>query len=243
VGKVSLTDARLEPFTGNRDPEAHVIEKRSFLPLLEWLEASCIQLQLSGLDETLHVRKLVMSLSGAAQRAFTAKYLSRMPEVMTWTLHEARTEIASLVPDYKVQFTKQAIAMTFKAKSLQNDLQRFALYLQHGDMPVDGSIFVFESLQDKLLECAPNLFTIAQSSYNLRFEFKPTFEAVVADAMAIVNTLTTHNRLGLMQEGTDQQKEARATLGANPRAHKFGKKRGKNEEREKVVETNQMEFL
>ena len=54
--KVSLKDVKLEKFWGNKDVDAHVINKENFLPLLEWLESACFQIQVSGLPVELHVR-------------------------------------------------------------------------------------------------------------------------------------------------------------------------------------------
>jgi hypothetical protein len=55
-------------------------------------------------------------------------------------------------------------------------------------------------LQDKMLEACPEVFTVAQSAFNLRFEFKPQFDALIQDAVKIVDTLTIHNRLPCVQE-------------------------------------------
>jgi hypothetical protein len=53
--KVSIRDVSLQSFSGSRDPVGHVIEKESFLALLEWLESCDFLLETSGLDPALHV--------------------------------------------------------------------------------------------------------------------------------------------------------------------------------------------
>jgi hypothetical protein len=143
---------------------------------------------------------LVGALSGAAQRALQRKYQARKHEIGTWTMAQAKTEIASLVPDHKTLFTKQALNMTFNAKHLVNDIQKYGLYMQHGEMEVDNKQLAFEMLQEKMLDACPDIFSVAQSAFNLRFDFKPLFEMVIADAVRIVDTLTIHNRLPPVQE-------------------------------------------
>jgi hypothetical protein len=72
--RVALRDVKLEPFSGNTDGSAHVIDKIYFLPLLEWLDNSIFMLRASKLDPSHYVTKLLLSLTGAAKRAFVARF-------------------------------------------------------------------------------------------------------------------------------------------------------------------------
>ena len=186
----------LEKFSGNRDDTAQVIAKDQFLPLLEWLQTCEFTLLTSRLPAELHVPVLTSHLTGAAKRSFMRKWgSSRAAEVATWSLNTAKVEIAALVPNHKVLFTKTALAMQFSARSLENDLQRFALYLRNGEMPVDGSEYVFDVLQEKMQQAVPDVFTLSTSLYNRQLVFKGTFAEIMQDAIEIVSTLQVHGKL------------------------------------------------
>jgi hypothetical protein len=65
-----LAAVKLEPFSGNTDSSAHVIDKNHSLLLLEWFDSSIFMLRVSKLDPLHYVSKLLFSLTGAAKRAF-----------------------------------------------------------------------------------------------------------------------------------------------------------------------------
>jgi hypothetical protein len=48
--RVAPRDVKLEPFFGNTDGSAHVIDHNYFLPLLEWLDSSIFMLRASKID-------------------------------------------------------------------------------------------------------------------------------------------------------------------------------------------------
>ena len=218
TGKVALKDVKLEKFSGNTDPEAHVIAKEQFLPLLEWLRASAFQIEVSGLSDYLHVTALIMHLSGAAQKAFMARYGAQRGIVRTWTLDRATQAIASLVPEHKVLFTQTALKMKFSVHTLADDVQKYALYMRNGDIPVDRSEFVFQDLQSKLLSVSPDMFSIAASSYNLRFEYNINFERTIASAMQIIHTLHMHDRLKPVQEAKRGRTEGASGSGGGEKS-------------------------
>lgn len=83
---MAIHDVPLKPFSGDGDPQGHVIEKESFLPLLEWLETCDFQLETSAIDPALHLQAMLGDLEGAARRAFQRKYMSRKHEIQTWTM-------------------------------------------------------------------------------------------------------------------------------------------------------------
>jgi hypothetical protein len=141
-------------------------------------------------------------LEGAARRAFQHKYMSGKHEIRTWTMAQAKSKIASLVPDHRPSFTKQAIAMSFNCnvKTLVNDIQQLGSYLTHGEMEVNDKRLAFEMLQDKMQEACPDVFTVAQTAFSLQFELKPQFRDLIQDAVKIMDTLTIHNRLPSVQD-------------------------------------------
>jgi hypothetical protein len=59
---------------------------------------------------------------------------------------------------------------------LASDLDKFALYAVHGDLPVDGHHFWYRMIQDKLLEAAPALFRLAAEHFGKQVEFEPTMK-------------------------------------------------------------------
>ena len=133
----SVKDVKCESFSGNSDPGAQVITKEQFSPLLQWLESASFQIQISGLAPEMHVRALVKQLGG--------------------TLQEAQGKIISRVPEHRIMSTKHAFNMRFAVKSLQNDVQRYALYMTDGAIAMYGSYVVYQMLQDKLLAVAPDV--------------------------------------------------------------------------------------
>jgi hypothetical protein len=68
-------------------------------------------------------------------------------------------------------------------KTPVNDSPRFGLYMTHGKMEVTDKRLASEMLQGKLLEASPDVFTVAQTAKNLRFEFKPQFDALIEGAV------------------------------------------------------------
>ena len=141
VKGVSPKDVRLETFTGNSDPEAHAIDPDEFFNLLEWLDVSEFKLKSSGLAIEHHVPVLLQHLRGAAMRVFV-KY-NRDADTSQWTFVQAKLAIARLVPDSEVLFTSKAIGMTFSRENLATDIERFALYLTHGELTPDGKKYFF----------------------------------------------------------------------------------------------------
>lgn len=193
--RVSPKDVQLDKFSGNRDADAHVIAKDQFLPFLEWLQACEFTLATSRLPSEFHVPVLISHLTGAAKKAFLRRFDSTAVAVKDWSLNDAKLAIASLVPNHKVLFTKTAFRMQFSARSLENDLQRFALYMRIGELPEDNSQYVFDTVQEKMQDAVPDIFSLATSLYNKRFEFKPTFDEIMHDAIDIVSTLQVHGKL------------------------------------------------
>lgn len=191
--RITPKDVRLDTFSGNRDEAAFVLSPEYYLPLLVWLRKCLFALRTSRLDASLHVSVLIAALRGAAQNVFSQRFTAA--EIASWSLEDAEFAIASLVPDYKAFFSRQAIDMRFSIRSLSNDIERFALLMRYGEIKVDGSALVFDWLQRKMLDACPEIFSIASSQFNKPFVFAPTFEAIVSAAHEIVNVLTSAGRL------------------------------------------------
>lgn len=215
AAKVTIKDVKLEKFSGNTDAEAHVISRDSFLPLLEWLDGAAFQMSVAGLPEHLHVRALLTHLSGAALKAFYARYQHRTAEVASWTMRDAKQAIASLVPESELLFTNTAIAMKFTATTMPDDIQKWGMYMRNGELAVDGSAFAFDQLQKKMMAAMPDIFTIAQSSYNLRLEKRQSFDLLISDAMQIVNALMVHDKLRVSDRVQAQRSERAKPVARN----------------------------
>ena len=242
--RVTPKDVHLEKFSGNRDACAHVITEDQFLPLLEWLQACEFTLVTSRLPSDLHVPVLVSHLTGAAKRAFLRRWGTLDASVMhAWSLKDAKIAIASLVPNHKVQFTKLAFDMQFSAHSLANDLQKFALYMQHGELPADNSRYVFDRLQEKMQRAVRDIFSTASGLYNKPFVFKPTFAEIMRDAIDIVSTLQVNGKLVSKRgrDETDSNQETRPLKKGNkrlqvPRGAQPPRQRGNSSKRREFME-------
>lgn len=237
--RVTPKDVTLDKFAGNKDASARVIADDQFLPLLEWLQACEFTLVTSRLPTDLHVPVLVSHLIGAAKRAFLRRWGSMDTSAMQdWSLSDAKLAIAGLVPNHKVHFTKTALAMQFTAGTLEDDLQRFSLYMRNGDLEVDNSHYVFEVLQEKMHRAVHDIFNLAQGLYGKTLQFKPTFVEIMHDAIDIVSTLQVNGKLngskrGRSDEddrsGADKRKRVQKT-GAQDHRHKSGANGNKRRE-------------
>ena len=186
---VRISDVKLQQFSGHPDSGAHCIDTEEFLPLLRWLQDCKARLATYNFVESDKVALLVSALSGGARSVFNDLYADA--RVCDWSLADAFSNIAALVPDHGVLFTRRALDMTFTAGTLPDDVKTFELYMRYGDMPADGSQFVWTELQNKMLGACPNLFAVAASKHNLHFVWdasKP-FAAHVTQALKIVSAM------------------------------------------------------
>jgi hypothetical protein len=182
VNRVRPSDIGLTEFSGAHDKFATVIEPDFYPRLLLWLEESENLLRNSGLPVIDQIRLLIANLTGAARKQFLTRWHRRL-DFATMTLADVRTKILALVPNHKTHFSRVAMDMTFRASRLASDLDKFALYAAHGDLPVDGHHFWYRMIQDKLLEAAPDLFRLAAEHFGKRVEFEPTMK--FADMIAL----------------------------------------------------------
>jgi hypothetical protein len=114
-----------------------------------------MQLQASQLPQQHWVSKLLGALSGAAKKSLTRVHGDA--PINTWSVDDFQLAVASLLPDHMVQFSMDAMKMQFSAKTLSDDIARFALLVKNGDKGVDrNSRFVFAQLQNKLIEARAN---------------------------------------------------------------------------------------
>jgi hypothetical protein len=170
--RVTPKDVILEAFHGSKDPESLVIDKEFFLPLLRWLRASVMQLRASRLPQSLWVSILLGALLGAAKKSFTRVH-GESP-IDSWSLEDFQLAVASLVPEHRTQFTEAAPDMQFSAKSLCDDIARFALLMKNGEIECNSKC-IFRNLQTKLLAARPDILSVAASQFNLHFQFSEDF--------------------------------------------------------------------
>jgi hypothetical protein len=139
------------------------------------LEESENLLRNSGLPVVDQIRLLIANLTGAARKQFLTRRHRRL-NFTSMTLADVRSQILALVPNHQTHFSRVAMDMTFRTSRLASDLDKFALYAAHGDLPVDGHHFWYRLIQDKLLEAAPDLFRLAAEHFCKRVEFEPTMK-------------------------------------------------------------------
>jgi hypothetical protein len=140
----------------------------------------------SGLTTVEQIRTLFANLTGAARKQFTTRW--RNLDYATMTMKDAKDKIFSLVPNHATHFSRAAMDMNFRASWLASDLDRFALYASHGDLPVNGHHFWYRMVQDKLLEACPDLFRLAAEHFGKRIDFDPrtSFQSMIDKFMDIV---------------------------------------------------------
>jgi hypothetical protein len=230
--RVTPKDVILESFHGSKDPESLVIDKEFFLPLLSWLRASVMQLRASKLPQSLWVSTLLGALRGAAKKSFTRVH-GEAP-IDAWSLSDFQLAVASLVPEHRTQFTEAALAMHFSAKSLCDDIARFALLMKNGEIECNSK-FIFRNLQTKLLEARPDILSVAASQFNLHFQFSEDFDQHISAAQAIAERM--HGE-GLLTSWVNKVKppsftertsvmQASARRGPTPRqGHGAGRRQG-----------------
>jgi hypothetical protein len=189
---VRPSDIGLVEFSGAHDKLATVIEPEFYPRLLLWLEESENLLRNSGLSTIDQIRLLIANLTGAARKQFLTRWHRRL-NFATMTLADVRSKILALVPNHKTHFSRLAIDMTFRVSRLASDLDKFALYAVHGDLPVDGHHFWYRMTQDKLLDAAPDLFRLAAEHFGKRVEFEPNmkFTDMIDKFMDIVLSVQT----------------------------------------------------
>jgi hypothetical protein len=184
--RVTPKDVILESFYGSKDPESLVIDKEFFLPLLSWLRASVMQLHASKLPQSLWVSTLLGALREAAKKSLTRVH-GEAP-IDAWSLSDFQLAVASLVPEHRTQFTEAALAMHFTAKSLCDDIARFALLMKNGEIECNSK-FIFRNLQTKLLEARPDILSVAASQFNLHFQFSEDFDQHISAAQTIAERM------------------------------------------------------
>jgi hypothetical protein len=202
--RVTPKDVSLEPFWGSSDTNALTIDRKYFLPLINWLQACRMQLRASQLPQELWVSTMLGALRGAARKAFTRKHGDA--PIDRWTLEEFQLAVASLVPDHEAQFTDVAMEMQFKAKTLCDDIAQFALMVRHGELDAN-SRYVFIKLQQKLLKAVPEGLRVAAELHDLKLEFTSNFNSEIAAAQTIAEKLHVGGHLDSWAESASLRRE------------------------------------
>jgi hypothetical protein len=170
-----------------------------------------MQLRASQLPQEHWVSKLLGALGGAAKKSFTR--IHGEAPTNTWSGEDFQLAVASLVPDHAVQFSMAATNMRFSAKTLCDDIARFALLIKNGDLMVNpNSRFVFTYLQNKLIEAQANILSVAKSHFNLYFVYCEDFEKHVHAAQCIAEKLHTGGLLSSWIDKTTQGSSDRQSL-------------------------------
>jgi hypothetical protein len=94
-----------------------------------------------------------------------------------------------MVPDHRAHFTDVAIQMSFRANTLVDDVTRFELLVQYGELDADCN-WIYRKLQEKLLAVQPDLLHIASLQFDLRLEYVADFEKHIKMDLEIAATLS-----------------------------------------------------
>ncbi|NJR41384.1 MAG: hypothetical protein HC767_00730 [Akkermansiaceae bacterium] len=192
------SDIGLSDFSGASSKMATVIEPEFYPRLLLWLEESEHLLRNSGLSTVQQIRTLFAHLTGAARKQFTTRW--RNLDFSTMTMTDAKEKVFALVPNHQTHFSRAAMDMTFRPENLASDLDRFALYASHGDLPVNGHHFWYRMIQEKLLEACPDLFRLAAEHFGKRIEFEHdmSFNTMIERFMDVVLAVQTELKTQLL---------------------------------------------
>jgi hypothetical protein len=109
------------------------------------------------------VSTLLGAVRVAAKKSFTRVH-GEAP-IDAWSFSDFQLAVTKLVPKHRTQFTEAAIDMQFSAKSLCDDITRFALLMKKGEIKCNSK-FIFRNLQTKLMEDRPDILSIAASQFN-----------------------------------------------------------------------------
>jgi hypothetical protein len=185
TGKLRVDNCKLPEFGGNPNPKGTVISSDHCLALLEWLRTCEFALRTTRVPESDFAMYVVNNLTRAARHSFMRQHASS--NISTWTYEQAKESIIALIPNHRALFTETALKMSFRANTLADDVERFALYLQYGELNANESSLVFRALQQKIHDAAPTLLSHVLTRHGLSLTLKATFTECLADAHALIN--------------------------------------------------------
>jgi hypothetical protein len=193
--KKGPSDVGLSDFTGASSISATVTEPDFYSRLILWLEKSEQLLTNSALPTVEQIRTLFVHLNGAASKQFATR--GRNLDFSNMSTAHDKEKIVALVPNHQSYFSRAAMDMKFKTRRLASDVDRFALYASHGDLPVDVYHFWYRMIPNKLLEAWPDLLHLVSEQcgkrieFDLDMEFAPMIEHFMDIVLAVQTELKT----------------------------------------------------
>lgn len=150
---MSVRDVKLSEFSGNNDTETNHINTKYFLPLIRWIKearailTNCEKSEADG----------IIGCSKTSQCAACTAFLARFSTIdrAKWCLSDAFDAVASLIPDYKIRSTREALDMSFYIDSLIDDINSFPMYVSSGAIEENGNQTLFSELQKTILDACP----------------------------------------------------------------------------------------
>ena len=115
-------------------------------------------------------------------------------DVYQWSLDELFVKIAELVPEHATHFSNAALQQQFKASTLADDIERFQLYVEAGELSSNLRL-VHDKLVDKLLAAHPGILSMAATKYNVQLRYTGDFKAAMQTTRDIVHKLTMDGTL------------------------------------------------
>jgi hypothetical protein len=70
-------------------------------------------------------------------------------DISTWTYEQVKNAIIALIPDHRAIVRRNCVDDGVSSNTLAVDVERFALYLQYGELNAQASTLVFRALQQK----------------------------------------------------------------------------------------------
>ena len=180
----------LDTFYGHKDKASSVVDPEALLRCSEGLDASLWKLSMAGIPAEQHVSLLIHKLQGPILSAFRAQSLAAQWSA-TSDISVFRDRLLSLFADRQVTYTEQLLALSFSVSSLVADLHKFGNLARYSAFRnnLNGNLFVYDLLRDKLNKAVPNALVIASTRYQLSLPRTESFQAYLDAAVTIAHKL------------------------------------------------------
>jgi hypothetical protein len=152
--------------SGNDDLPAHMMSSDKHLEMLEWLRACEFTLRTSDVREADCAVILLRHLKGAANRSFIKKHADT--DVLTWYFKDAHEAIVALIPNHRAHFTERAFNIVFRAHALAEDVERYGLYLAHGETDPNGSSVIYRTTPELPVDLTRGSSGVAKGGKHLK---------------------------------------------------------------------------
>ena len=172
----------IEPFYGNTNKKADVVDAAELITFNAWFDAAQWKLDAACLSAREQVAVLCQRLQGPIHTAYMIK--SRQSHEV-FTVSEMKSQLQSLFAESAVQFTDKALDMKFSSWSLVADIQKFKTYVLNSSLgsTADHNEFLYSKLRSKMNAVRANILMHAASEFPLQLDPNAGFDEYVQQAI------------------------------------------------------------